>query len=340
VRLVLSFLCIVLAYDGISGESERGTLRLLLANPISRLRVLLAKYLACLAVLVAAFLLGSVCSVLILSLTGATELSIGLGGRYLLYLLGTVLYLTVFLLLALGVSALSRSSASALVMLTLGWAVFIVVLPSSSYLIAVRSVDYPTNWQGPGRYWRDARQAALGQDLFRGRERGARDGFASEQRGARILTEADKEVHRIGQAFLDLKLNRYLVAYRINLLSPAYAFQYTVEALLGSGLAKRQSFLEQAFAYRDELRAFLRDRDAADGDSPHILYFDDYMSRQPLDGEHIPRFVERRLSPAEGLAFSMTPFLILVLEAFAAFVFALWAIRRTDLTGYAMAEEA
>ena len=34
VRLVLSFLCIVLAYDGISGELERGTLRQVLANPI------------------------------------------------------------------------------------------------------------------------------------------------------------------------------------------------------------------------------------------------------------------------------------------------------------------
>ncbi|HCL27618.1 MAG TPA: hypothetical protein DIC52_04170 [Candidatus Latescibacteria bacterium] len=34
-RLVLSFLCIVLAYDGIAGEAERGTLRLVLAYPIS-----------------------------------------------------------------------------------------------------------------------------------------------------------------------------------------------------------------------------------------------------------------------------------------------------------------
>ena len=36
VRFVLSFLCIVLAYDAISGELQDGTLRLLLANPISR----------------------------------------------------------------------------------------------------------------------------------------------------------------------------------------------------------------------------------------------------------------------------------------------------------------
>ncbi len=38
VRVVLSFLCIVLAYDGISGEAERGTLRQILAELLCRRR--------------------------------------------------------------------------------------------------------------------------------------------------------------------------------------------------------------------------------------------------------------------------------------------------------------
>ena len=38
------------------------------------------------------------------------------------------------------------------------------------------------------------------------------------------------------------------------------------------------------------------------------------------------------------MAHGYVPLLILVLEALAAFLFAYWAVRRTDLTGYAMGE--
>ena len=341
VRLILSFLCIVLAYDGISGEAERGTLHLLLANPISRVHVLLAKYVADLAVLVSAFLTGSAFSIGILSLTGALELTLGLVWGYSLYLMGTVLYLTMFLLFALGVSALTRSSISSLVMLALSWAVLTVVLPQSSYLVAVRSVALPPVWNSEQWEYRNAVRLSLRDDglIARSRERAAEDGFVTEQRRARILRTAERDQFRIGERSLDRKVERYRVARAINLLSPAYAFQYTVEALLGTGLAKRQSFIRQAFDYRQTLRAFLRDQDAADADSPHILFFPDYMSLRVLDTKNLSRFVERPLSPREGLAFSVAPLVVLLLEALAAFLFALWTINRVDSTGFDMTEE-
>lgn len=109
---------------------------------------------------------------------------------------------------------------------------------------------------------------------------------------------------------------------------------------IGTGLAKWQYFLEQAFELRETLRVFLRERDAADGDSPHVLFLPDFMSRASLDDEHMPRFVERRLSPAQGLAFSVVPAVVLLGETLAAFLFALWAVNRADVTGYAMAAES
>lgn len=118
----------------------------------------------------------------------------------------------------------------------------------------------------------------------------------------------------------------------------ALLFQYAVEALLGTGVVKRQSFLAQARDYRQALRDFLRGRDAADRDSRHVLYFPDYMSQAPLDGRQMPRFGERPVSLGAGIAHGYIPLLILVLETLAAFLFAVWAVNRTDLTGYAMAE--
>ena len=340
VRLVLSFLCIVLAYDGIAGEAERGTLRLVLAYPISRIRVLLAKYAAQLTVLVTAFALGSLISLIVLSVGADLALTAGLLGKYLLYGAAVVIYLSLFLLLSLGVSALTRSSVSALVLLTLVWAVINVILPQSSYLVAVRTVEVPPEMGSAAwDYVNEVRQSLYSEGRGpRSMETARADDYAVERRYVRLLDEAEEEMYRLGRKWLDRKVERYRVARVVNLLSPAYAFQYTVEAFLGTGLAKRQHFLEQVFKFRESLRVFLRERDAADGDSPHVLFLPAFMSQEPLDGEQMPRFIERPMSPAQGLVFSVVPLVVLLVETLAAFLFALWAVNRTDVTGYAMAE--
>jgi hypothetical protein len=74
-RVVLSFLCVVLAYDAISGEVERGTLRQIFLNPLSRARLLTAKYLAGFTVIMMATLLGVVVSMLLLSLNGVLQVN-------------------------------------------------------------------------------------------------------------------------------------------------------------------------------------------------------------------------------------------------------------------------
>ena len=86
----------------------------------------------------------------------------------------------------------------------------------------------------------------------------------------------------------------------MSLLSPGFAFQYTVEAFLGTGVMRYEHFLDQAWRYRDALRDFLRSKDASDPDSPHMLFLPDYMSEKPLNHTHIPRFKEAPLSLSEG----------------------------------------
>ncbi|MBT4501858.1 MAG: ABC transporter permease subunit [Gemmatimonadetes bacterium] len=342
VRLVLSFLCIVLAYDGIAGEAERGTLRLVLAYPISRIQVLLAKFSAQLTVLGTAFVLGSLISLVILSFGADLALTVELLGKYLLYGAAVGIYLSLFLLLSLGVSALMRSSVSALVLLTLTWAVVNIILPQSSYLAAVRTVEVPEEMRSEaGSYMSQVRWSLYNEGRGpRSPETARADDYAVERRYARLMEDAEKEGYRLGQVWLDRKVERYEVARTVNLLSPAYAFQYAVEALLGTGLPKRQHFLDQAFEYRETLRSFLRERDAGDGDSPHLLFHSEFMSQEPLDGDQMPRFVEQPLSPADGVAFSVVPFVVLLVETLASFLFALWAVNRLDVTGYAMAEDS
>lgn len=335
VRYVLSFLCIVLAYNSVSGEMESGTLRLALANPLSRGRWLVGKFFAYLGLLLAATLLGSLFSLLVLSLNGALDLNGTVVQGYLFFFLATAFYLTLFLFLSMGVSCLARNSATSLVLLILTWAILVIIIPQTSYLVAVQQVkSVGAWWQKPfeviGEEEKRLEREGLG---LRGRELGKVDDYAMEKQYARRIGEAEKEQGQLMKRAYAQNLEQYKVAKAVNLFSPGFAFQYALEAFLGAGIKRYENFLQQTWRYRDTLRDFIRTRDATDADSPHVLFQRGYLSDEPLDHNHIPRVKAQPITLAEGMSAGVMPIAILVLEAFAAFFFALWAFNRTELAG-------
>ena len=65
-----TLMALLLTYDGVAGEKERGCLRQLLANRVPRDQVLIAKYLAGLAMSAAPILTGAVAAVAVIQLLG------------------------------------------------------------------------------------------------------------------------------------------------------------------------------------------------------------------------------------------------------------------------------
>ena len=227
VRLIFSFLCVVLAYDSISGEAERGTLRLMLTCPISRIRVAVAKYGAQLTVLGVLFTIGSMMSLVILMLMGSVQLSWTLVWKYFLYEAAVLVFLSQFLWFAIGISALVARSSSALVLLSLVWTSANIILPQSAYLLAMQTVEVPNRMRdAPSVYVRDVRQSlvASGGGL-RDPIVAITDDYVIERRYARLVNEAEQEADQLRQLWLHRLMDRYAAARAITLLSPAYAFQ-------------------------------------------------------------------------------------------------------------------
>lgn len=334
VRYVLSFLCIVLSYNAISGEREGGTLRLVLANPVSRGEFLMGKFLAHLVTLTVALILGSLISLAILALNQRLELSAAVAGNYLLFMLGAVSYIALFLLLGMGISAVARSSSTSLVILIMTWATLIVIIPQTSYLIAVRTVEPTGSWrEAIGEYERQYREVLVRDGVMpRQMELARADGFALEKRYAVRLREMESELDRMMREAQQRDIRQFQIARAVNLLSPGFAFQYSVEALLGTGIHRYQRFVEEGWKYRDAVREFLRVRDAADPNSPHVLFVAEFMSTEPLDSHLIPRFKLGPVSFADGLAAASVPLTVLFLEGALAFFFALGAFNRTELS--------
>lgn len=117
---ILSLLAILVAYDGVCGEKERGTLKLLLLNPLTRGDVLLGKYLGAMATVLLPLGLAVALAVPLLFATGV-RFDPDDYGRLFLILLALVVFLSAVVLLALGVSALTTRSAVSILALSVLW---------------------------------------------------------------------------------------------------------------------------------------------------------------------------------------------------------------------------
>lgn len=137
-KIVISVLALLVAYDAISGERERGTLKLMLSSTAARYQVLLGKLLAGLMVLVLlvtiTFLLGLVIllSFPMVDLTGSDWIRIGF-----MFLVSLVFIATMYNL-GLLFSCMARRSAISLVLGLFLWIIFVVVIPNGSAYLAAQ----------------------------------------------------------------------------------------------------------------------------------------------------------------------------------------------------------
>ena len=129
-QVVLSLLALLFAYDAIAGEHEKGSLRLIMTTPASRGKILLAKYIAAMIALVVPLTISLILTQILISGSESIALSgddwIRIGGFY----LTSILYLSVFYLMGLLISATTRRTATALMSCMFAWVFFVLIYPN------------------------------------------------------------------------------------------------------------------------------------------------------------------------------------------------------------------
>ncbi|MEW6754123.1 MAG: ABC transporter permease subunit [Candidatus Latescibacterota bacterium] len=129
-QVILSFLALLFAYDAVSGEAESGTLALVLTHPGSRGRLLLGKYLGALICLALPLIFSFVAAVAVLQASAHVDLRGVDWARIGLIFALCLLYLSVFLLLGLWLSAATRESATTLLWGAVCWVVLVLLYPT------------------------------------------------------------------------------------------------------------------------------------------------------------------------------------------------------------------
>ena len=137
VTFIISLAALIFTFNSISGEREKGTLRLMIAHSIPRSRILLSKIVGKYIVLLVPFMISVFIALLILD--ASPVVSIGskeVWPALLVILMVTLLFIFSMVSLGICVSTFTSHSMGSIVLLFFVWAMFIIGVPRMSPMIA------------------------------------------------------------------------------------------------------------------------------------------------------------------------------------------------------------
>lgn len=300
VQLIFSFFALVLTFNAVSNEKEKGTLRLVLSNSVPKAEFLLAKYLSAVTTLGIPFVTGLILCLVLLAIGGVPVFSGDFMTVVLLFLVLSFLYLSFFVLLGLFCSTAGTSSKNSLVLCLLLWVLIVVILPrSAGPLLRLKTFSVPTGEavaEAARLAGREVWDRYKGQNLIT-----AGPEAESTKLNVRVMNESALAEERVHDLHLDRKIRTVKTLMAVNCVSPAALFEYGSAAAAGTGVSRFEYFRRQVGQYQDALVRFFEAQDRSDPDSPHLLFHPDYVSKKPFDPGALPQFKEREPGLAERM---------------------------------------
>lgn len=127
---ILSLLALTFAYNAIAGEYEHGTLRLVLSHPVRRGYILVAKYIGAMVCLFVPLLMSLLLMLILLTTSAMVALDandfLRIGG----IVLTSLIYLSLFYLIGMLISAITRRTSTALILSMFVWGFLVLVYPN------------------------------------------------------------------------------------------------------------------------------------------------------------------------------------------------------------------
>ncbi len=144
VGLMMSLLALVFSYDAISGELERGTLKLMLSGQLPRSTLLLAKWIGGLTVVTLPFLISFLISLLIVILYPGTQMTPGHWIALLLVFFISLVYIAAIFSFGLFISCITSRAATSIALLLLFWVGLCWIIPNYGRWVATQIIRLPT----------------------------------------------------------------------------------------------------------------------------------------------------------------------------------------------------
>jgi len=299
IGVFMSFFVIFFTFDAVAGERSRGTLSLMMSNPISRGQVLFAKYLGTFFTLIVPLLIGVLMNLLIIYLSG----NIPFDSSSWLRMLGMVglfaLHISIFIFLGLFFSSRVSNAITSLVWLLLTWVCLAFIFPSLLGLfvgtldpipaverISAQKRSQLANIDNEFQPMEILETTKLSEDP-------SVDNPSATRRWATYFTRRYETKTRIADEHVDQQLRQVKLARELTQISPIVCFQYAMEGLANTGIVSYMNFVKQVRRYRQTFIDFIKTEDRNDPDSLHIYPVREGLSQKPVDPDIVPKFKER-----------------------------------------------
>ena len=289
-QIAFSLFVVSIAYDVICGERESGTLALVSSNPVSKYHILIGKYLGGMASLLAPLAIGWIAAAILIYVNPAIEFHIAEWSRFGLLFAALALYLSVFFLLSMLVSAITHRSARALVWLLFLWIVIVFIIPNGSVYIAkqVRPIpskavvniehaaittafrekirDYGARHRS-NSYFADGYSVISGNQPFAFQVLiASREAMHWYLDGAQFYIpqriEYAEQIGNLHQGYYRSLKRQTVLAENLSRLSPAWVYYNISAGLSGTDLRRHEQFIHQAQDYRRALMAYMQEQGA------------------------------------------------------------------------------
>lgn len=261
VKIVLSLFAILFTYDAITGEKERGTLKLTLANHVPRDKLILGKAIGIFINLLVPLFIPLLISLIIMMQYPDVSLNredwMRLGLIFVLF----ILYLSVFFTLGLFISSLTRHSSSSLFILLFIWVIFIFIIPKAAVMVSGQINPIPSVHEitAQKEAFLQETQGAFpqmmekwlkenppnGKDEWSEKYRKFAEDFQLEKTAQidakNAELERDYQIKRQSQQILALNLSR---------ISPASALTFGAMSLGKTGINEHNRFLNSIKTYK------------------------------------------------------------------------------------------
>lgn len=277
-KLVLSILALLLVYDAISGEKERGSLKLMLSGPVPRHQVLLGKLVAGLLTLAIPIAVSFLLVLLILEFSPMVSLSGSDWARIGLIFLASLIFVGAVFNFGLFFSCLTERSATTLMYVLFFWVLFAVVIPNAAVYLATQIRPIKP------REAVDLKVREIWDEFYRKRENFERENRPRVPKiamGSIILNAPEGMIEyyrtmynvfepiRIKYAtkaweleqeyFNNLKKQKRVADY-LSRISPTSMYEAVMSALSKTDLGSYERFMEETRTYRDRMIDYFNSR--------------------------------------------------------------------------------
>lgn len=283
-QIVLSLFAILLGYNAISGEKERGTLRLIFANAVPRATFILGKmigtFVSLALSLIAAIALGCV----LLPVLGV-HLAPNEWARLALIVLCGLLYFGAFLSLSVFVSAVTQRSSSSFLVLLVIWIGAVLVAPRVSVMLAGRAVDVPSVDELAAQkatyarqLWKEFRDELASYKAPEMKGEGNMEAVMAEfnQFMDSVTARRDKKMDAFAERLNEQRFNaqqtQERLAFDIARVSPAASLTLATTRLAGTSLGLKDRFYSDATAYRESYNAFMKEKTGMNAGGRMIMW--------------------------------------------------------------------